>query len=200
MSTPSTIVQLADVKAHLNLEDNANDTELRDFIEAATPVVEKIAGPVIEQTVVETFDGGNMQLDLSYVPLVSVTSVVETVAGVNTALTPVTMGESTTPNGYTLDAEGGRIIRRSGSEAISFPYGVGNIAVTYIAGRNPIPKNIRLATLMLIQHWWQQSQMNRNGGRPSFGGDDALNMGAGYAIPNRVRELLQPDPQLPGVA
>jgi hypothetical protein len=53
---------------------------------------------------------------------------------------------------------------------------------------------------MLIQHLWTTSQMNRNGGRPSIGGDDSFVPGMGFAVPNRVKELLQPSPRVPGVA
>lgn len=200
MSNPTTIVTLADAKAHLNIETIDDDTELQNFIEAATPVIEKIAGPVIVQTVTEYFDGGRPTLTLSKLPVISVTSVTETIGDTNYVLTAVTLGSSTTPTGYTLDPERGRITRRVYNATGEFVDGLGNVKVVYSAGRANIPKNIRLAALELISHWWSMSQRNRNGGRPAFGGEDVLNMGAGYAIPNRVRELLQPDPPIPGVA
>ena len=75
-----------------------------------------------------------------------------------------------------------------------------NIKIIYIAGRATVPANVRLATLMLVQHLWTTSQNNKNGGRPNLGGDDTFVPGMGFAVPNRVKELLQPGGRVPGVA
>ena len=200
MTNPTTIVQLADVKAHLNIEVNDYDVELQQFIDASTSVIERITGPVIVQTFTEYFDGGCMAITLNHLPLVSVSSVVETMGDVNYTLAAITLGSGTSNYAYSLDTNIGQIVRRVANAAATFADGVKNVKVTYTAGRSRIPGNVRLATLMLIQHWWSQSQYNRQGGRPNLGGDDVMNMGSGFAIPNRVRELLQPDPDIPGVA
>lgn len=49
---------------------------------------------------------------------------------------------------------------------------------------------VELATLFLIQHWWRQSQL----GPAAFVPDGELVVigSVGYAIPNRVRELIGP--------
>ena len=200
MSNPTTIVTLADVKAHLNIDTIDDDTELQNFLEATTPIIEKIAGPVIVQTVTEYVNGGGPVITLNYQPVISITSITETVGNINYTLEPVVLGTSTSQYGYTLDTNRGRVTRRNFNTDTTFADGLGNVKIVYSAGRASIPKNIRLAALELVNHWWSMSQRNRNGGRPAFGGEDVLNMGAGFAIPNRVRELLQPDPQLPGIA
>lgn len=46
----------------------------------------------------------------------------------------------------------------------------------------------RLATRMLVAHWWQ-TQRGPAGG--SFGDDGDGSRGAWFSIPNKVRELLQ---------
>lgn len=202
MTNPTSIVQLADVKFHLNIVDNTTDMELQSFIDAATPIIEKITGPVIRQTFVEYFDGGTTQLLLGNLPLISITSITEVDGDELNTLTAITLGSGTTQYGYTVDPERGRIVRRVNNAEAYFADGVQNIKVTYVAGYadGAFPKNVRLATLNLIQHWWQQSQMNKSAGRAMYGGDDVSAMVGGWAIPNRVRELLQPDPDLPGIA
>lgn len=200
MTTPTTIVSLADAKAHLNKTDNTDDTELQYFIEAATPIIENIAGPVLPQTKTEYYSGGVSQINLNWLPILSITSIVETYGQTNYNLTEITLGSSNTAFGFTVDYTTGRIIRRAYNAEALFPVGSNNVKVVYQAGRATIPANVRLATLMLIQHLWSTSQLNRQGGRPTLGGDDSFTVGAGFAVPNRVRELLQPSPRVPGVA
>lgn len=200
MTTPTAIVSLADVKYHLNKTDNDDDTELQFFIDAATPVIENIAGPVLPQTKTEYFNGGVSQISVNWLPIVSVTSVTETYGQTNYTLTEISLGSSNSNFAFTVDYSTGRIVRRSFNAEALFPVGTNNVKVAYVAGRATIPANVRLATLMLIQHLWSTSQLNRGGGRPSLGGDDSFMSGAGFAVPNRVRELLQPSPRVPGVA
>jgi hypothetical protein len=200
MAGPTYLVTLEDVKKHLNKTDSNDDTELQGFIDAATPIIENIAGPVIQRTVVEYYDGGQSRLELNQLPFISITSVIETYGQTNYTLQEVTLGGVSTGFGFTVDYVTGQIIRRAYNAEARFPIGAKNVQVTYVAGRASVPANVRLATLMLIQHLWSTSQMNRNGGRPSFGGDDSFTVGAGFAVPNRVRELLQPSPRVPGIA
>ena len=200
MTTPTAIVSLADVKAHLNKTDTDDDTELQFFIDAATPVIENIAGPVLPQTKTEYYNGGVSQIVLNWLPIVSVTSIVETYGQTNYSLTEISLGSSNTAFGYTVDYTTGKVVRRAYNAEALFPTGTNNVKVVYQAGRATIPANVRLATLMLIQHLWSTSQLNRNGARPTLGGDDSFTVGAGFAVPNRVRELLQPSPRVPGIA
>lgn len=201
MAGPTVIVSLADVKAHLNKTDTENDTELQGFIDAATPLIENIAGPQIQRTIVEYYSGGVTRFTLNWLPIVSITSIVETYGQTNYTLTEVTLGGASTGFGFTVDYVTGAIVRRAYNAEAMFPVGTNNVKVTYVVGQaTAIPANVRLGALMLVQHLWTSSQMNRNGGRPGLGGDDVFTVGAGFAVPNRVRELLQPSPRVPGVA
>lgn len=200
MTAPTVIVTLDDVKSHLNKTDFADDLELQGFIDAATPLIENIAGPVIPRTVVEYYSGGTTVINLNSMPVSSVTSIVETYGQTNYSLTQSDLGSAMSGFAFTFDSLTGRVVRRSYNAEAMFPIGNNNVKVTYVTGRDTVPANIRLATLMLIQHLWSTSQMNRNGGRPSLGGDDTFVPGMGFAVPNRVKELLQPSPRVPGVA
>lgn len=200
MPAPTVLVTLDEVKAHLNKTDFNDDLELQGFVDAATPLIENMAGPVIPRTVTEYHSGGMTSITLNSQPVQSVTSIVETYGQTNYSLTQVELGQGMTGFAFTLDPLMGRIVRRAYNAEAMFPIGNNNVKVVYVAGRNEVPANVRLATLMLIQHLWTTSQMNRNGGRPSIGGDDNFVPGMGFAVPNRVKELLQQSPRVPGVA
>ena len=191
MTTPTTLVQLADVKKHLNIDTNDDDVELRAFIDAATEKVQEITGPVLTRTVTEYRDGGTVSLLLRERPVQSITSVTELWANSSYTLTQTEFGAGASQFDFTFDVSQSEITRRINNLPEVFPDGVGNVKVVYVAGYATIPSRIRLATLALIQHWWSASQLNRNGGRPSLGGSDfSPAMGGGYAVPNFVREML----------
>lgn len=200
MTAPTRLVSLEDVKLHLNKTDYIDDVELQGFIDAATPLIENMSGATINRTVVETHSGGTSTIILNSMPIVSVDSIVETYGQTNYTLTQVQLGTAQSGFSYTFDALTGRITRRAFNSVAIFPNGEGNVLITYTTGRTSVPGNIRLATLMLVQHLWTTSQMNRNGNRPSLGGDDTFMPGAAYAVPTRVKELLQVSPRVPGVA
>lgn len=200
MTNPTALVTLDDVKTHLNKVDFKDDDELQGFIDAATPLIENISGPTIPRTVTEYYSGGCTEITLNSQPVLSIESIVETYGQTNYPLTQVQLGQGMTGFCFTFDPLTGRIVRRAYNAEAMFPVGNRNVKVVYTAGRASVPANVRLAALMLIQHLWSTSQLNRNGGRPSTGGDDVFTPGMGFAVPNRVKELLQPSPRVPGVA
>lgn len=111
-------------------------------------------------------------------PVIAVTSV--TVDG--------TLVDEADPNagtdGWELDPGPG-ILRHTGY----WPYG--DVAITYRAGRTPLPGNVRLAALELVAHLWKTIKLQTQGSRPAVAGGDAVVVaGTAYALPNRVRELL----------
>ena len=198
------IVTVAEAKTHLNIpaSDTSQDTEIQGFIDAAQPLIEDITGPVATASHTEYFDGGCSTIVLSWLPVVSVTSVTEYYGLSTFPLTNQPLGSQTDAFGYTLDAATGQITRRTfGGEAAQFAAGAKNVKVVYTAGLNSTPGNVRLAALELIRHLWQQSQQ---GGRPRFGGNAILDgenhVPIGFALPDRVVELLAPNRRPPGVA
>ena len=206
MAGPTVLITLADAKTHLNKSASVttDDAELQGFIDACTPVIENIAGPVFQRSVTEYYSGGVTSLILDNTPIVSpITSIIETYGQTNYTLTEITLGSSNTGFGFTVDYTIGRIVRRAYNAEAMFPIGTNNVQVIYTAGLAAVPANVRLATLMLVQHLWGTSQLNKNGARPSLGGDDSFTQnpfGSGFAVPNRVRELLQASPRVPGIA
>ncbi|MFH9816142.1 head-tail connector protein [Streptomyces sp. NPDC017230] len=182
------LLTLAEAKAQLNITTDTSDTELTAYIEAIGPVIERFVGPVEAQQVVETHDvprDGGRVLVLRRLPVMSLTSV-----------EPVLTGGTTYAVGtLVLDGDTG-VVRRADGGWLRGP-----LRVTYQSGRASIPATINLAARMLVQHLWRTQNAGR--GPVLAGGDDMAAEpipGFGYAVPNRVLQLLEPYRLPPGVA
>lgn len=141
--------------------------DLGVYAAAATEALETgecAVGALVERTVVGrvTIQGGTGLLPIG--PGVSVTSVVDA-AGVTRAAADFTVY----PSGV-----------------VTGPDGV--FTVTYTAGRSAtaagLPQSYRLAILIVAEHLWQTQRGNGARGRS----DDVIP--AGFAIPNRARQLV----------
>ncbi|MEU4502658.1 hypothetical protein [Streptomyces sp. NPDC024089] len=184
------LLTLAEAKAQLNITSTSNDTELQVYVDAVGPVIERFIGPVAERIVVETQDvarDGVQVLVLRTTPVVSLTSVEPLLAS---------GGTSYDVGALVLDGDTG-IVRRADGGWLRGP-----LKVTYTAGRGEVPATVNLAARMLVQHLWQTQNASRGPVLPG-GGDYSVSepvAGLGYAVPNRVLELLEPYRLLPGVA
>ncbi|MGW1546614.1 head-tail connector protein [Streptomyces sp. NPDC002346] len=183
------LLTLADAKAQLNITTDSNDTELQAYVDAATPVIERFIGPCDETQVSEVHDlgrSGSRLLVLRKTPAVSVTSIVDELSG----------SEAVAATAVVLDGEVGSLRRRDGGALR------GLLRVTYTAGRTEVPATVNLAARMLVQHLWQTQNASRGPVLPG-GGDYSVSepvAGLGYAVPNRVLELLEPYRLPPEVA
>lgn len=184
------LISLEEIKSHLNksLSVHDDDDELRDWIDAARFVIEREVGPVLPRTVVERYPGGRPMFTLRTGPVISVISVQEVWGPGDTRTLTVEDGVTYGDNQYLFDAFNRRIARRNNGWRAYFPSGDANVTVTYQVGRYPIPMNHKLATAELISHLWRASQLAAGGARPNLNTPDVIPVG--YAVPNRVRELL----------
>ena len=189
---PRLIISLADARAALNIpaSQTVNDDEVRAYIAAATEVIEDVVGPVLVATRVETLDGrGRSGLPLGARP---------------TSVTTVTEDGTTLPaTGYCVDGAG--ILWRGSSPGAGVWSSLTpqNVVATYEVGAAVIPPNIILAARELVGFQYRQQQTPR----PNMGAlaDPGTVYGfgqAGYAVPNRVLELLSPQRanRMPGIA
>jgi hypothetical protein len=157
----------------------ASDADLRDYIEAVTPVVEDITGPQIIRTVTETFDGGRDAVLLTEQP-VSITSLLEN---------GVALVENQT---YFVSYGSGIIYRGTPIAPYWWLGGYNNVVVTYTVGLG-----------LVAAHLWQGQQQ---GARPAIdnpaAAGDTVTTPGGFAVPRLAAQLLQPSPtvQLPGFA
>jgi hypothetical protein len=198
------IVDLASVKAHLNIpiNDSRSDDELMGYIYACGDIARDFCGPFLPETHTQWFDGGVSTIVPDWLPLTAIASVTEIYGLSSYALTEQTLGGQMNAFAFTADYNTGAIVRRTfGGEAAMFAIGTRNIKVVYTAGGRPIPYTVRLGALELIRHLWQITQQP---GRPKFGsygtdtGDAVVPIG--FALPNRVIELWGSYRRPPGIA
>lgn len=189
------LVSVTDAKNHINKSSTytGDDNELRGFIDTAGELVDYIAGPTVNRTVVEYHDGGNAQLFPRSWPVVDVTEVVETWPGgpaytLNRLTSLVGPG---TGYDYTFDPQTGAVTRRVNAWTQRFVPGTQNVKLTYTAGRpQPWPARIRMGALDLVAHLWRTSQAGRGAGRPAINATDVTVDVLGTPVPARVYGML----------
>lgn len=174
------LVTLLDVKEQLNKTRSTrvdNDAELQRHVDAVNGWLRRKCGPVLPETVTElvTQDPRTGDVRLSARPVLAVLSA--TYAG-----SPVDIA------GWAAPSEYGRITLPVGVYPTA-PVGYPGLAVTVRAGRVPVPAEIPLAGRQLVQHLWRL-QRELSAAPPSAGDDVITVAGVGYAVPNRVMELL----------
>src|SRR6266496_4414841 len=75
------LLSLADAKIHLQITGTTFDDELREYLEAATEVVEGYIGPVVRRTYTSRVSGGRDVLILPHTQVLSVTSITSVLTG-----------------------------------------------------------------------------------------------------------------------
>jgi hypothetical protein len=166
-----------------DVEFDGDETQLQGRIDAATPVIEDMCGPVVSATVTKTFDGGRTAIVLP--------SAVATVVSVTENGSPM--------SDYVIDGTAGVLYAGLSLAPRSFFPGRQNIVVQYTVGSASVPANIKAAALELITHWWRNGQQ---GARPAWDelADDEVYTPSGFPVPRRVSELCGPNPAMPGFA
>lgn len=183
------LLTLDEAKAQLDISTTNHDVELSAYIAGLTTAIEAHVGPVENREVTETVNSRGPRMALAQVPAVSLTS-----------LTPILTGGLTLDiASLHLDSATGVLRRKDGWVFYGGPW-----TATYTAGRGSVPPTINLAARILLQHLWR-TQYGASRGLSGIGGGDDFSVtepapGWGYAIPNRVLQLLEPYKAPPGVA
>jgi hypothetical protein len=180
--TYAPMIGLDEAKAHLNGVGPGDDDELRNFIQAATEVVESKVGPCARRPFTQRIsEGSTNQLVLRHKPLISVTSV--------TSIWP--NGPVWTSAQLNPDLEAGIV-----QQTWMWPFYYGPWDVAAIAGRTITPERYLHACKEQLRHLWE----TQRGTTPLLaplgaGGAEEFVSSSGWAfsIPNRVVELLQED-------
>ena len=172
------LISLADAKAHLNITTTTQDDELREFLEAATRVVESYVGPIVTRTYKRRI---NMRyrryIHLPHKQVTAITALVLVADG----STPIAISD------LTVDSTTGIVSFKTPGGI--FPYN--DMDITYTVGRSYVEPNWTLAAKMIIAHNWQ-SQL---GNLPSVQGNDSGDAvtGSGYLVPYQAIGLLDAD-------
>jgi len=174
------MVGLGEMKLHLNAKSSVNDDELRNFIQAATEMVEDKVGKCVRRSFTSRVDGGEAwSLVLPNRPVLSVESV--------TSVWP--SGPSWTTAQLNPDLEAG-IVRPA---APLFPFWWGPWDVAYTAGRKVMREPWLQACKEQVRHLWETQ---RGGQAPVLiQGEEVYTTTSGwsFSVPRRVLELLEQD-------
>ncbi|MFZ4264503.1 hypothetical protein [Streptomyces arboris] len=179
------LLTLVEAKRQTDTRSEAQDAEIQLYIDALTSVIEGYVGVVEEREVTDTVTGQGPAVALLHPPVLSVTSLTPTEPG----------GAAVDVARLRVDGPSGVIVYADRSQFSGGPW-----TAVYRAGRAEVPATIRLAALLLFQHLWR----TRNGPARGGGGSDDYSVtepvpGFGYAVPNRVLELLEPYKRPPAV-
>lgn len=188
MAITDGLITLNEARASLGwaASQTADNDDLERYIEAATPIIENITGPVLVKSRVEAFDGGRASV-LFPTRFTTVTSITENGRAVGD---------------YVADADKGIITKGRIDAPDVFEPGVQNVIVTasvgYAANEAAVKPNVKLAARELVRFMWQQG---RQANIPAFGeGPESGVVPMGFLVPKRVQELLEPNRRLPGFA
>jgi hypothetical protein len=174
----TSIIGLAEAKAHLNMTAVADDDELRNFLAAATELVEAKAGACVRRTVVERVSEGGYQLVLSRRPVISVESV--------KSVWPSGPGWTTAQ--LLLDGEAGIV-----HQTYMWMFWYGPWDVNYTIGRAVMPERYIHAAKEQVRHLWETQRGAVQA--PPLAGEEVFTTAAGFSfsVPRRVIELLADD-------
>lgn len=178
------LISLAEAKAHLNIPAATTtfDSELREYCEAVTRIVEQYVGPIVRRTYTRRVCGSSYAITLPHTQVQSITSIVLVMDGSS----PITISD------LAINTEAGIVTYKNGSV---FPWG--EMDWTYEVGRSYVQPNWTLAAKMILDHNWK-SQL---GNLPSIQGDeDRGYIFPGQEIPPRAEMLLAPDSGSAGFA
>jgi hypothetical protein len=176
-SASPALLSLADAKAHLNITTTTHDDELREYLEAATEIVENYVGPIVRRTHTARVHGGRRcVIPLPHTQVTAVTAVTAVWDGSS----PINLAD------LSIDGPAGVV---SFKNRQGFPYG--ETDWTYTVGRSSVKANWTLAAKIIVKHNWE----TQLGNLPSIQGGDLVDMtaGTGYLVPFRAMSLLQPD-------
>lgn len=165
-------LQLADAKAHLNINVDTFDVKLQATIDAAEARLGQEIGPLTPADRTDRVAGGGPFLLLPSVPVGRLTSVIP--AGPDPD--PVDVGV------LFLDGPAGTVRFLDGSKFYWAAY-----MVSYQAGWSSVPNDVMFAIKEEVRHLWQ----TQRGSTVSPDGGAALPQ-VGYALPNRVIEMIAP--------
>lgn len=201
--TPGTFLTIEDAKDWLQIPagDYTRDNSLQLIVDMACAWATNFTGrPIAATRYDRRFDGWaswmGAFLMLPYYPVLEVVSVIEYwgIAGPHVLLESSPTDQI---DGFQLVPNTGRLNRvfPGNVQKPWFP-GSRNVEVVWVAGFNPIPADIKVATLELIAHWFRNTQ--QMSGRPSNAitaaaeFEPAGESGLWQGVPYRCTALLSP--------
>lgn len=192
-------LDIDEVKQWLNFPTDAStskDPQLQRVMDMACEWVQnEINRPIAATTFTELHDGwAGAYIMLNHYPVLEVVSVTEWQSSGGS----LSLSESTIANpvdGYQLNYLSGQIMRAMAGYAWPRPFfpGSRNISVTYVAGYNPVPPALWMATVELVKHWWTNTQQaSRMTMKPNEFDPAQEQPGLWQGVPYRIIDLIAP--------
>jgi hypothetical protein len=168
-AAPGLILSLDEARSYLNFEaaQTVSDEELREFVEAATPIIEGEVGSVIRRTVTHTIYRSCPPIPLQETPVISLTSAAILRTGTAVAVTNMVEDQ-------------GLLYSKTVTPFPTEPW-----TLTYVVGRTVIPRPILEATGEVIKNLW--SSQRGAGGRRA-GQETPLP----FVLSYRAKDALKP--------
>ena len=191
----ATYIDLTEAKEWLRFTgvSTTYDPNLQRIIDmACTQIQTHIGRPVAPLTFIERHDGWSGEyIMLRQSPFLSLNYCHEWQSSGGL----INLPESTPANpvdGIQIDYSTARLMRTFAGYSWPRPFfpGSRNIEISYVAGFNPIPPDIWMATIELIAHWWNQTQVGRGSARGQQESDATDGLWQG--MPNRIVNLINP--------
>jgi hypothetical protein len=175
-AAPPLILSLDEARDYLNMlaGETVNDEELRGFIEAATPIIEKVVGPCVRRTVTSVIYPGDPFPALPLTPVISLTS-------------GAMIRDGSTVDVSSFVVENGCLRSKT---YVPLPYEPWTL--TYVVGRAIIPANIRTAAGEVVSNLWASQR-----GASIRAGESTA---PPWVLPARAANALEPNLQLRGFA
>ena len=203
------LITVTYAKDVLNMADAArvHDEKILRWINACRPVIEAIAGPIIQQTFEEWHDGGSYQIVLrrrpstayGTSPILILDACSEYNGPIEWPLAIVSSPDEGVLYSCMLDSQLGVVVRRtSGGGVQAFPNMPRSVHVWYTAGQQSVPDNVAEATAELLRQNYQATAQALRGGKAARQEIPAPPMG--FFVPGRVRELLAVNRRAPSIA
>lgn len=181
------IVTLADVKEFINNPD-ADDDLVEALIDRASADIEIYTmQPIEPRDIVENKDGGFTDFVLVHRPIITVNNIQDFADPDNP--------ETVDPTTFTVYEKEGRIVNgaRGRRTRSKWTKGIQRWQIDYKAGFDPIPEDVKQATIFLVSSWYN----NRNSGdfQSESLGDYSYtvnSIASELGIPSTVKRMLAP--------
>lgn len=192
-----TLVSVADAKDILNFQtdDDAHDTKILRWIDAAQVVFEQKCGPIIQQNFDEWYDGGQYYIMLRHAPSTALgSSPILDLNFCEVYIGPIEyqfqgVGSPVIGSIYTYELDTfSRVVRRGpGGGIIPFPNVLQSVHVGYTAGQSTVPANIYEAVLEYLREMYQETAQSTSGWGDAGSGPEPIK---GFALSGRVLQIL----------
>jgi len=174
----------------LGTADLTRGTLLAQYVTLASRALVTRVGTIIYGTVTELRSGGGPHVYLAHHPVKQVNQIVEYD---NTTAATLTAESNTSKSatGYVVNLTNGRVTRRNDNTTATFPVGVDNVSITYVAGRfsatADVDDRFKTACGLILKNAWRAQEMN-------MGQVDEFDVPQAafprFGIPNVVKDLL----------